>query len=37
VTVHRTAITVAPLGQGLTRAGHDGRDRPPGTTALTVR
>jgi hypothetical protein len=37
VTVHRAAIMVAPLGEGLIRAGHDGRDRPPGTTALTVR
>ena len=37
VTVHRAAIMMAPLGGGLTRAGHGGRDRPPGTTALTVR
>jgi len=37
VTVHRAATMVASLGEGLTEAGHDGRDRPPGTTALTVR
>jgi hypothetical protein len=37
VTAHRAAIMMAPLGEGLTPAGHDGRDRPPSATALTVR